>query len=192
MRMTALEKHFVNSPRNTQRVNDHVSRLLSHIDCKSGSQYLDVGCGVGTAARKVAATSDWAVTGVDIDSKQIEVAKSGAGHPNLQYRVMDATALEFADGAFDVVASRMATHHIPDWKRALSEMVRVLRPGGYLIYSDFVFPPWVAKLAGFLRFAGFPTTRPLQILAERVGLLPVYESHGFGRLDVIWRKTGQA
>jgi len=192
MRMSALEKYFVNSPSNTQRVADQAYGLLSHIDGKSGWQYLDVGCGVGTAAQKVAATKDWTVFGIDIDPKQIEAAKSGAARPNLQYKVMDATKMEFADGAFDVVASRMATHHIPDWRRALSEMVRVLRPGGYLIYSDFVFPSWLAKLARFIRFVGFPTARALQIVAERAGLAPVYESHGFGKLDVIWRKNGSS
>ena len=103
---------------------------------------------------------------------------------------MDATKLEFADEAFDVVASRMATHHIPDWERAFSEMVRVLRPGGYLLYSDFVFPSWLAKVARFIRFLGFPTTSTLRLMTERAGLVPVYESRRFGKVDVIWRKNG--
>lgn len=89
------------------------------------------------------------------------------------------------------VASRMATHHIPDWERTLSEMVSVLRPGAYLIYSDFVFPPWLAKVAHFIRFTGFPTTRALHLLTQRAGLVRVYESHRFGKVDVIWRKEWQ-
>ena len=190
MRMSALEKHFVNSPSHAQRVAEQAYQLLSHVNYKSGWRYLDVGCGVGTAARKIAATSDLSVTGIDIDPKQIQAAKSEAPRPNLQYKVMDATKLEFADGAFDVVASRMATHHIPHWERALSEMVRVLRPGGYLIYSDFVFPFWLAKLAGLIRFLGFPTTMGLHLLAERSGLAPVYEARRSGKVDVIWRKNG--
>jgi ubiquinone/menaquinone biosynthesis C-methylase UbiE len=192
MRMSALEKHFVNSPRHAQRVADHAYQLLSHIDCKSGWQYLDVGCGVGTAARKIAATSELRVIGIDIDPKQIEAAKSLAARPNLQYKVMDATKLEFTDGAFDVVASSMATHHIPDWGRALSEMLRVLRPGGYLIYSDFVVPSWLAKAAGLIRFVGFPTTSELRLLRERAELVVIHESHRFGKVDVIWRKNGRS
>lgn len=189
MRMSALEKHFVNSPSHTERVADHACQLLSHVGCESGWQYLDVGCGVGTGARKVAATSGLSVIGIDIDPKQIEVAKSGAGRPNLQYTVMDATKLEFADGTFDVVASRMATHHIPNWGRALSEMLRVLRPGGYLIYSDFVFPSWLAQIVRFIRSAEFPTANALHLLTEKAGLILVYESHGFSKVDAIWRKT---
>ena len=189
MRMSPLEKHFVNSPGHAQRVADEARRLLSHIDGKSAWHYLDVGCGVGTAAGKIAETSDWTVTGIDIDPKQIQAAKNGGVRPNLQYKVMDATKLEFADGAFDVVASHMATHHIPDWRRALSEMIRVLRSGGYLIYTDFVFPSWVAKLARVIRFVGLPTRGDLQVLAERAGLALVYTSRGFGKLDVIWLKN---
>ena len=192
MRMSALEKHFVNSPSHTQRVADHAYQLLSHIDCKSGWQYLDVGCGVGTAAQEIAATSGLAVTGIDVDPKQIEVAKSGVACPNLQYKVMDATKLEFANETFEVVASRMATHHIPDWERAFSEMVRVLRPGGYLIYSDFVFPSWLARIVRLIRLVGFPTTNALHLMTERAGLVRVYETHGFGKADVIWRKNGDS
>jgi ubiquinone/menaquinone biosynthesis C-methylase UbiE len=191
MRMSALEKHFVNSPSHTQRVAEHAYQLLSYINYSSGWRYLDVGCGVGAAARKLAATSGLSVTGIDIDPEQIQATKREAPRPNLQYKVMDATRLEFADSAFDVVASRMATHHISHWERAFSEMVRVLRPGGYLIYSDFVFPFWLAKFAGLIRFLQFPTTTGLHLLAERSGLTPVYESRRSGKVDVIWRKNGE-
>jgi ubiquinone/menaquinone biosynthesis C-methylase UbiE len=56
---------------------------------------------------------------------------------------MDATRLRFHDAEFHIVASSVATHHIPGWERAFSEMVRVLRPGGFLIYADFMFPSWL-------------------------------------------------
>ena len=77
MGMSALEKYFVNSPSNTQRVADQAYGLLSHIDGKSGWQYLDVGCGVGTAAQKVAATKDWTVFGIDIDPNKSRQRKAG-------------------------------------------------------------------------------------------------------------------
>lgn len=189
MRMSDFEKHFVNSTSHTQRVAGHACQLLACIDYSSCSQYLDVGCGVGTAAREIAATSELSVTGIDVDPEQIEIAKSGAVRPNLHYKVMDAANLKFADGTFDIVASRMATHHIPNWKQALSEMARVLRPGGYLIYSDFVLPAWLAKPASLFRSVGFPTTTALRGVTDTAGLIAVYESHQFGKVDQIWRKT---
>ena len=120
-----------------------------------GWRYLDVGCGVGAAAREIAGTTKLEVTGIDIDPKQIETARNGPARTNLEFRVMDATRLDFRDGEFDIVAASMVTHHIPNWERALSEMVRVLRTGGYLIFSDFVFRSWFAKIGQrLLRFAG--------------------------------------
>ena len=189
MKMSALEKHFVNSPSHTRNVAEDACQLLSRIDCKRGWRYLDVGCGLGTAAQKIAATSELSVIAIDIDPQQIEAARAGAAHPNLQYQVMDATKLEFANEEFDVVASRMATHHITNWQRALSEMMRVLRPGGYLIYSDFVFPAWLAKVARYIRFLSFPSTSALRLLAENADFVPIYESRHSAKVDVIWRKN---
>ena len=192
MRMTALEKRFVNSLGHTRAVDARAWELLSRIGYRSGWRYLDVGCGVGTAARRIAAASELSVTAVDVDPKQIETARGGAPLPNLQYRVMNATQLEFADAQFDVVATYMATHHIPHWERALDEMLRVLRTGGYLVYRDFVFPSWLAKiLRHIIPLTGFPSTGALQAIAARAGLVKFYESHESGKVNVIWIKKGQ-
>jgi len=116
--MTAIEKHFVNSPGHTLQVAGRAQRLLSRIDIQPGWRYLDVGCGVGAMACAIAKTRG---------------------------SVMYATRLRFHDAEFHIVASSMATHQIPVWARAFSEMVRVLRPGGYLIYADLMFPSWLAS-----------------------------------------------
>lgn len=51
---------------------------------------------------------------------------------------VDATALPFSDGRFDVVLSFAMLHHVVDWERAVAEAVRVLRPGGYLVGYDLL------------------------------------------------------
>jgi SAM-dependent methyltransferase len=51
---------------------------------------------------------------------------------------VDATALPFADGRFDVVLSFAMLHHVVDWERAVAEVVRVIRPGGYLVGYDLL------------------------------------------------------
>jgi sterol 24-C-methyltransferase len=189
MKMTAFEKLFVNRPGHTHSVAAHALELLHRIDLKRGWRYLDVGCGVGAAAREVAAAGGLCVTAVDLDPAQIEAANRDAAGPNLQYRVMDATKLEFDDAEFEVVASSMATHHIPNWEQAFKEMARVLCPGGYLVYSDFVFPSWLARIAQrFLWFAGMPSRRALGQLASATGLVPLYEAHRSGKTDLIWQK----
>ena len=69
--------------------------------------------------------------------------------------VMDATRLQFDDAQFDVVASSMVTHHLPHWETAFSEMIRVLRPGGYLLYTDFMLPSWLAAIGRRFNSLGF-------------------------------------
>jgi ubiquinone/menaquinone biosynthesis C-methylase UbiE len=188
--MTALEKYFVNRPSHTRTVVSRAQQLLGRISHQAGWRYLDVGCGVGAAAREIAAANNLEVTGIDVDPKQIEAARTAAARPNLHFRAMDATRLEFRDGEFDIVAASMVTHHIPDWERALSEMVRVLRTGGYLIYSDFVFRSWLAKVGRrLIRVAGFPSTSALDSLAARVGLVKVHQLQQSGKVEVIWLKN---
>ena len=190
MRMTALEKYFVNSPSHTRTVAGRAQQLLGCINHQAGWRYLDVGCGVGAAACEIAGASNLEVTGVDIDPKQIEAASAGPARPNLHFRVMDATRLDFPDGQFDIVASSMATHHIPDWERALAEMVRVLRTGGYLIYSDHLFSPWLARIIRLFRLMGFPSTTALESLAAKAGLVRVHALQQSGHVDLIWLKNG--
>jgi ubiquinone/menaquinone biosynthesis C-methylase UbiE len=191
MKMTAFEKYFVNRPSHTRTVVNRAKQLLGRISHQAGWRYLDVGCGVGAAAHEIAGTSKLEVTGIDVDTKQIDTARAGAARPNLHFRVMDATKLDFRDGEFDIVAASMLTHHIPDWERALSEMVRVLRTGGYLIYSDFVFRSWLARAGRrLIRFAGFPSTSALDSLAARAGLVKVHQLQYSGRVDMVWLKNG--
>ena len=189
MRMSVLEKTLVNRQGHTRKVAARAMNLLNRIDHPAGSRYLDVGCGVGAAAREISTTSQLHVTGVDVDPKQIHAAQVAGESSNLHFQVMDATRLEFGDGEFDIVASSMATHHIPNWERAISEMARVLRRGGYLIYSDFAFWPWLARIARrIIRFVGFPTSNALDSLAADAGLVKVYQSAVAGKTEAIWIK----
>jgi ubiquinone/menaquinone biosynthesis C-methylase UbiE len=78
----------------------------------------------------------------------------------VRFQVAEATNLPFADDEFDLVYTNKTTHHIPDWPQALAEIARVLKPGGRLLYSDFVAP------AG----RRLPTRRGIDAAAEASGL----------------------
>src|SRR5271157_5788185 len=123
MRMNAMEKHFVNSAGHTRQVAGRAQRLLEQIELQAGSRYLDVGCGVGATARAIAQRPGLDVTGIDVDPEQIEAAQSGEPHARARFMVMDAAKLQFPDAEFDIVASSMATHHMPGWEQAFSEMI---------------------------------------------------------------------
>lgn len=190
MRMTAIEKHFVNSPKHILQVAHRAQQQLDLIDIQTARRYLDVGCGVGAAACEIAKKCSLDVTGIDVDPGQIETAGARATHPNLRFMVMDATKLHFHDAEFDIVATSMVMHHLPGWERAFSEMVRVLRPGGYLIYSDLMFPSWLAAIGRrLIPFVGFPSTKLIESLASGAGLTKVHESHVGLQFDFIWLRN---
>jgi len=83
----------------------------------------------------------------DISPSMVEVALRNARNLGLPVdgRVADAETIPYEDGAFDLVVGHAVLHHIPDVERALREALRVLRPGGRLVfageptrYGDFV------------------------------------------------------
>ena len=101
--------------------------------------------------------------------------------------VMNAAEFQFHDAEFDIVASIMVTHHMPHWERALSEMIRVLRTGGYLIYSNFMFPSWLAAVGRRLvPFVALPSRERVESLASKGGLIKIHQSRKGLRFDFIW------
>ena len=110
----------------------HAVHLLPHL--KSGSRVLDLGCGPGTISVGLAkAIEPGELHGIDMEESQIEVARASAtsgGHSNATFHVGDATDLPFENGSFDAVNTHAVLMHIPDTEGTLSEVMRVLKPGG--------------------------------------------------------------
>jgi SAM-dependent methyltransferase len=94
---------------------------------------LDVGCGEGRFCRMLKAAGVRA-TGIDPTRPLIELARErdGAG----DYRLGHAEQLEFADASFDLAVSYITLIDIPDFRAAIREMARVLRPGGSLLMAN--------------------------------------------------------
>lgn len=86
---------------------------------------LVVGCGSGEEAAVLSAALGAETTGIDLVDNFAPVAAA-----RVTLRRGDATSLDFADGSFDGVYSFHALEHIPDFRKALREMWRVLSPGG--------------------------------------------------------------
>ena len=113
-----------------------------------GSRILDVGCGIGGSSRILAKYYGFYVTGITISPAQVkrarELTPSGL---NCSFQVMDALDLRFEDGSFDGVWSVEAGAHMKDKNKFADEMMRTLRPGGYLALADWnsrdlrEFPP---------------------------------------------------
>lgn len=80
------------------------------------------------------------LTGIDLSPGMLAVARERARELGLEadLRVGNAQALEFGDAAFDTVVCTISLCNIPDYRSAITEMYRVLRPGGQLVLIDHV------------------------------------------------------
>jgi SAM-dependent methyltransferase len=108
---------------------------------RSGEAVLDLGCGAGfdafVGAQLVGHTGR--VVGIDMSPEMIAVAEAGlreARFPRIEFQVAQVEVLPFPDASFDVALSNGVLNLIPDKPRALSEVFRVLRPGGRLQACD--------------------------------------------------------
>ena len=104
----------------------------------AGSRVLDVGCGIGGSARILARDYGLNVLGISISPAQVERATqltpSGL---SCRFQVMDALDLQLPDQSFDAVWSVEAGAHMNDKAKFADEMLRTLRPGGYLALADW-------------------------------------------------------
>ena len=113
------------------------STLLRAIDQPPRSLLVaDIGCGAGTQSR-IWAGQGHTVYGADINEALIGLARKRAEQEGLdiQFTVATATALPWADATMDLCIAPELLEHVADWQSCLSEMVRVLKPGGALFVS---------------------------------------------------------
>jgi SAM-dependent methyltransferase len=100
--------------------------------CGSGATILEIGIGSGRVARPLV-DSGLLVMGVDTARGMLEVARERG----ITWLVQaDGAQLPFAEASFDAVLAVQVLHHIADWRLALAETLRVLRPGGRILFGS--------------------------------------------------------
>lgn len=121
-------------------------QLLDWAAITAGERVLDAGCGVATTAIEVVRRHDAAVTALDIAPVMLErarhnVQKAGLGE-RIDVKEGDIQSLPYQDGAFDCVLAEAVTMFV-DRPRAAHELVRVCRPGGRVLATEFYWlrPP---------------------------------------------------
>lgn len=108
-----------------------VARL---VDPKAGQSILDLAAGTGSSSIVFAKPGVRVVAG---DFSQGMLAVGRRRHPELEFVFADATALPFKVGEFDAVTISFGLRNVVDTKKALSEMLRVTKPGGKLVICEF-------------------------------------------------------
>jgi SAM-dependent methyltransferase len=165
---------------------EEVARLLEGSDI-TGCRVLDIGCGLGAIdellVREHRADS---VVGVDIDPALITLMQERMQRHGLAGRIrgqrVDGGPLPFAAESFDVVFSKDSMVQIPDKPRMFSEILRLLRPGGRFIASDWLRGgtlPYSPEMMEFFRLEGIAYN--MATLEESAAAL---RSAGFAQVEI--------
>jgi len=186
MKIGKIEKLLVNSKWNEKKRLQLAQKLFDFSKLEGELDCLEIGCGNGAVSKHFAMNYHSEVIGTDVDSEQIALAQEGTTEiPNVSFLISDTTSLPFDDNRFDVVMSFQVMHHISNWLDALAEVRRVLRPSGYFIYDDLIYPELLAKLGRFLanRFRmnmyGITTLQGLASFIEKNGFSTLHASHNY-------------
>jgi ubiquinone/menaquinone biosynthesis C-methylase UbiE len=104
-------------------------KFLAWLDPPAGARWLDVGCGTGAFSELIQRRcAPQSIVGIDPSPAQVDYARKHL--PNVKFQVADSMDMPFDDNAFEVVASALVLHFIPDRAKAFAEMNRVLTSGG--------------------------------------------------------------
>jgi 27-O-demethylrifamycin SV methyltransferase len=118
------------------------NQMLQLAELQAGLQVLDVGCGTGKAACRMASEYAASVTGISPSAQCIERARDLAEKTDQQtlatFRLGDGTAMAFDVHSFDRVWVMESSHLMQDKPALLSECARVLRPGGRVVLCDII------------------------------------------------------
>jgi len=126
---------------NSWLTSDEQDGFLEWLDLAPGKTLLDVACGAGGPALRIAATTGCSVAGIDVHEQAITNASLLAARWGLleraEFRVTDATrSLPFSDATFDAITCIDAINHFPDRTRVIADWARLLKPGGRLLFTD--------------------------------------------------------
>src|SRR3989344_3648783 len=122
------------TPMGQYRMKMRSQLIKKFININMGARILDLGCGLGNLTwyfKNVKAK----VIGVDISPQSIAYAKTHIKSANITFKVQSANNLDFADNYFDAVIGNGILHHL-DLKKALPEILRVLKTGGKIFFAE--------------------------------------------------------
>lgn len=120
---------------------DEQDKFIGWLNLAPGKTLLDIACGSGGPALRIAERTGCAIAGVDVHDQAIATANSLAAQCGVsdraQFEVADATAaLRFPDASFDAIISIDAINHLPDRPRVIADWSRLLKPGGRMLFTD--------------------------------------------------------
>jgi ubiquinone/menaquinone biosynthesis C-methylase UbiE len=120
------------SPAGKIRWKRRVSMLCNAVG--EGWTVLELGCGTGYFTKELAQT-DAHITAIDISPALIKEAEKTITRPNVKFAIGNAYQMSFKDETFDAVVGSSVLHHL-DVEKAITEIHRVLKPGGIMTFTE--------------------------------------------------------
>jgi len=157
--------------------------FLDWFDIPANVRWLDVGCGNGAfTAALIARCAPVEVIGIDPSEGQVSFARTRPEAKSAQFRIGNAQALPFGDDRFDVAVMALVITFLSDPGKAVSEMARVVRPGG-----------WVGTYMWDVPAGGTPV-HPIYVAIESLGMPsprpPGAEVSRRDALQALWKDAG--
>ena len=148
---------------------------------------------VGTGLNLLHYPPEVRLTGIELSPEMLKIARRRAAElpHNVDLREGDAHRLDFPDGSFDTVVCTFSLCAIPDERQAVSEMKRVLRPGGLLVLADHIASPnrvgrgiqWLMERATIPLGGEHFQRRPSQTVKEAGLTIEKQERFGLGIVE---------
>lgn len=172
---------------------DLLDQIVARMDPRANEHWLEAACGPGIITRRVAPLVS-SVEGIDLTDAMVTLARreaTRAGLANVSFTRGDATALDRPDASYDGAVTRFSVHHIPVPVRMLTEMARVVRPGGRIVVTDHVADPsadsaiWSQQIERLRDRSHWTclTEAGLRALGEQAGLTLIEQTLTPYRLD---------
>jgi trans-aconitate methyltransferase len=135
--------------RNSGQQQDAAEKILSGLSFNGNEAVIDIGCGSGQVTSKLRSQffKEGSVLGIDYCSSMIEKAKNEYQIPGLNFKVLDATQIEFHE-QFDLATSFNCFHWIKDMQTAVTRIAKSLKPGGTLVAVFSIDSPIEPSLGG--------------------------------------------
>ena len=185
--MTAADRLF-NDGAAYERLMGRWSRrvgelFLEWVDAPKNLRWIDIGCGTGAFTEElIKRRAPAAVTAIDPSDDQLAYARKRSGAELAEFQVGNAQALAFPDGGFDIAVMALVVHFVSDPAKAVAEMARVVRPGG-----------WVTTYVWDYSIGGSPTA-PLGAALKSLAIAstppPSAKATSMQALEALWRAAG--
>ena len=171
------EAYGVDIGQSSWLTSDELDRVVQHLALSPSKVLLDVACGSGGPALRVAELTGCSIEGVDIHNDAIAAANSMVAERRLSarahFQVGDAAArLPFPDASCDAILCNDAINHLPDRKRVITEWSRLLKRGGRMLFTDPITvtgpltKPEIAIRSSIGFFLFVPPGYDAQVIAE--------------------------